>query len=168
MFPLKPLSAAAIPRALEKAERYRLLNQPWAAESICLDILEADPAHQKALRVLVLARADQFSGGDSARSVELARESLGKLTSEYERAYYAGIICERRAKAQLDRRTPGAGFVAYEWVREAMEWYEKAEPLRPTGNDDAILRWNTCARLLNESTHVVPRGAEHPAPAIGE
>jgi hypothetical protein len=168
VFPLKPLSAAAIPRALEKAERYRLLNQPWAAESICLDILAIDPGHQKALRVLLLARTDQFSGADSTRTLERARESLAKLTNGYERVYYAGIICERRAKAQLDKRTPGAGFVAYEWVREAMEWYEKAESLRPSGNDDAILRWNTCARLLNESTHVVPRGPDHSAPSIGE
>ena len=167
MFNLKPLSAAAIPRALDKAERYRLLNQPWAAESICLDILAADPGHQKALRVLLLARADQF-GADAGGLVKRAREALEKLTSDYERAYYAGIICERRAKAQLDNRAPGAGFIAYEWVREAMEFYERAEKLRPAGNDDAILRWNTCARLLNESTHVVPRGVERGEPAIGE
>ena len=36
MFELKPLSREAIPRALEKAERYRLLNEPAEAESICL------------------------------------------------------------------------------------------------------------------------------------
>ena len=167
MFTLKPLSVAAIPRALDKAERYRLLNQPWAAESICLDIVQVDPGHQRALRVLLLARADQF-GADASGLVKRAREALELLTSDYERAYYAGIICERRAKAQLESRAPGAGFIAYDWVREAMEFYERAERLRPAGNDDAILRWNTCARLLNESTHVVPRGAERSEPAIGE
>jgi len=29
-----------------------------------------------------------------------------------------------------------------------MRWYERAEGMRPSGNDEAILRWNTCARLL--------------------
>ena len=167
MFSPKPISPSAVPRALEKAERYRLLNQPWAAESICLDILAAEPGHQPALRVLLLALTDQFSAGMSG-GVERAREALAKLTGDYERAYYAGIICERRAKAQLDQRAPGAGFIAYEWIREAMGHYEKAETLRPAGNDDAILRWNTCARLLNESPHVVPRGEEQLVPAIGE
>jgi hypothetical protein len=38
-----------------------------------------------------------------------------------------------------------------------MSWYEKAEKLRPSGNDDALLRWNTCARLLNERADIVPR-----------
>jgi len=168
MFTLKKLSAAAVPPALEKAERYRLLNQPWAAESICLDILQAQPGHQKAVRMLLLARTDQF-GADIGAGVTRARETLAELTGDYERAYYAGIICERRAKAQLDQqRGPGAGFIAYEWFREAMSWYEKAEGLRPSGNDDALLRWNTCARLLNESPHIVPRGDEGLEPAIGE
>jgi hypothetical protein len=31
---------------------------------------------------------------------------------------------------------------------EAMSWYEHAETLRPPKNDDALLRWNTCARLI--------------------
>jgi len=29
-----------------------------------------------------------------------------------------------------------------------MSWYEKAEAVRPAANDDALLRWNTCARLI--------------------
>ena len=32
-------------------------------------------------------------------------------------------------------------------LRKAMDLYEKAEAIRPHGNYDAILRWNTCARL---------------------
>jgi hypothetical protein len=167
MYTLKRLSTEAIPRALEKAERYRLLNQPWAAESICLDIVAVEPAHQAALRVLLLARTDQF-GHDLAGGVERAREALARLRSEYERAYYAGIICERRGRAQMEQRAPGGGFIAYEWIREAMTWFERAEGLRPAGNDDAILRWNTCARLLNESPHIVPRGAEAPGVSLGE
>jgi hypothetical protein len=167
MFPLKHLSEGAIPRALDKAEHYRLLNQPWAAESICLDILAAQPGHQKAQRVLLLALTDQF-GANMGGGVDRARAALAQLTSEYERAYYAGIICERRAKAQLDQRVPGAGFIAYELLREAMTWYETAEKVRPEGNDNALLRWNTCVRLLNESPHIVPRIEEKVAPSFGE
>lgn len=167
MFTLKQVSTQAIPRALEKAQRYRLLSQPWAAESICLDILVTDPGHQQALKILVLARADQF-GVDSNGRVERAREALSQLTSDYERAYYAGIICERRAMAQMHQRRPGAGFIAYDWIREAMTWYEKAEEVRPSDNDDAILRWNTCARMLNDSTHIVARGVDQVEPSIGE
>jgi hypothetical protein len=158
-FELKRLSAAALPRALERAEHYRLLNEPWAAESICLDILAVEPAHQDALRVLLLARCDQFAH-DTGGVVQRAKETLAALTGDYERAYYAGLILERRAKARLQQRAPGAGFVAYEWLREAMTWYEKAGVLRPAGNDDAVLRWNTCARILNETPGVVARGDE--------
>ncbi|MFI5233530.1 MAG: hypothetical protein ACHQSE_13555, partial [Gemmatimonadales bacterium] len=127
--------------------------------SICLDILAVEPANQEALRVLLLARCDQFAH-DTAGAVQRARETLAALSGDYERAYYAGLIHERRAKARLQQRAPGAGFVAYEWLREAMTWYEKAESLRPAGNDDAVLRWNTCARILNETPGVVAREDE--------
>jgi len=49
MAELKRLHKDAIPAALEKAERYRLLNEPGEAESICLDILAVDPDNQRAL-----------------------------------------------------------------------------------------------------------------------
>lgn len=29
-----------------------------------------------------------------------------------------------------------------------MDHYEKAESIRPAGNDDALLRWNACARII--------------------
>jgi hypothetical protein len=166
-FELKRLSAAALPRALERAEHYRLLNEPWAAESICLDILAVEPANQAALRVLLLARCDEFAH-DTGDAVQRAKETLAQLTSEYERAYYAGLILERRAKARLNQRAPGAGFVAYEWLREAMTSYERAEALRPSGNDDALLRWNTCARMLNERADIVPRTDEPSGHTLGE
>jgi hypothetical protein len=167
MFTLKHLTPAAIPAALEKAERYRLLNQPWAAESICLDILATEPGHQFALRTLLLATSDQFAG-DLAGAVKRARAALAQLTSPYERAYYAGVICERRAKAHLAHGTPGSRFMAYEEFREAMTCYEEAEAIRPAGDDDAILRWNTCARLLNESPHIVAREDAAHEPVLGE
>jgi hypothetical protein len=166
-FELKRLSAAALPRALERAEHYRLLNEPWAAESICLDILAVEPAHQDALKVLLLARCDEFAH-ETGDAVQRAKETLAQLTNEYERAYYAGLILERRAKARLNQRAPGAGFVAYEWLREAMSWYEKAEALRPAGNDDAVLRWNTCARMLNDRADIVARPDEPSGHTLGE
>lgn len=167
MFSLKPISAAGVPAALQKAEHYRLLNQPWAAESICLDILQAEPGHQKALRVLLLARTDQF-GDHPARHTVHARETLKQLTSEYERAYYHGIICERRAKAEMEKHTPEAGHAAYQWIREAMEHFEEAEKLQASGDDNAILRWNSCVRLLQESPNVVPKEEERMEPVLGE
>ena len=144
---LKPITAAGIPAALQKAERYRLLNDSSAAESICLDVLEADPENQAALVTLLLSITDQLRS-DLSGGVMRAREVLPRLTNEYKRAYYAGIICERRAKAQLRATTPGAADVASDWLHEAMSHFEEAERLRPAGNDESILRWNTCVRML--------------------
>ena len=127
MYTLKPLSREAIPAALEKAQRYRLLNEALEAESICRDILEAEPGNQEAT-----------------------------IADEYGRHYYAGIICERRAKAQLKRGGPHAGHIAHDWFTEAMEHFEKAAEVRPPGNDGAILRWNTCARILMANPRLVP------------
>jgi len=147
MFNLKPLSAEAIPAALEKAMRYRLLNEPGEAESICHDVLCIDPENQQALIILLLALTDRFGKGYAVGVVE-AQEVLTRLRDSYERTYYAGIICERRAKARLQMGSPGAGHEAYHFLREAMNWYEKAEAIRPPGNDDALLRWNACARII--------------------
>jgi hypothetical protein len=144
---LKPITREGIPAALQKAERYRLLNDSSAAESICLDVLEIDPTNQEALVSLLLAITDQFRHGQP-EGVSRAREVLPRLTDEYERVYYAGIICERRARAHLDRDALGSAEIAAEWFRDAMRWYEKAEIIRPGGNDEAILRWNTCVRML--------------------
>jgi hypothetical protein len=127
----------------------------------------AEPGHQKALRVLLLARTDQF-GANSARHTAHARETLKQLTSEYERAYYHGIICERRAKAEIEKHTTESGHAAYEWIREAMEHFEAAEMLKNSGDDNAILRWNSCVRLLQESPNVVPRAVERMEPVLGE
>jgi tetratricopeptide (TPR) repeat protein len=147
MFELKRLSREAIPAALEKAVRYRLLNEPAEAESICHDVLAIDPENQHALVTLLLALTDRFDKG-YAVGVMHAREVLPKLRDAYERAYYAGIICERQAKSHLQRGNPGAHSAAYEFLREAMAHYETAEAIRPPGNDDALLRWNACARMI--------------------
>ena len=137
MFTLKPLSKDAIPSALAKAERYRLLNEPGEAESICLDVLQIEPDNQEALVSLLLAITDQFQE-ELSEGVRRAREVLPRLTDEYRRAYYSGIICERRAKAQLHRGALGSAEVAADWFAEAMTWYERAEKMRPPDDDEAL------------------------------
>ena len=159
MFELKSLGPDSIGAALKKVERYRLLNEPAEAESICLDVLRVDPGNQQALVMLLLALTDQFDRGTAA-AVNQAREILPALTSEYERSYYAGIICERRAKALVSQGTPGSASVAYQSLREAMMHYERAEPLRPPHDDSTVLRWNTCARLIMRSQHLAPGSEE--------
>ena len=158
-FDLKSISRAGVPAALQKAERYRLINDPSSAESICLDVLEVDPDNQQAIVTLILAITDQFGAGP-AEGVRRAKEQLRRLGDEYKRAYYAGIVCERCAKAQLRTEAPGSGETAYHWLREAMSWYEKAEAQRPAGNDESILRWNTCARMLSRDQRLRPSTRE--------
>ncbi len=160
MFKLKPLSKEAIPAALEKANCYRFLNEPIEAESICLDILEVEPENQQAIITLLLALTDQF-GHDLGTQFTRARDLFPRLKDEYSRIYYRGIICERRAKVHLDRGGPGSGHLAYDWFRQAMEAYDSAIDKRLAGNDDAILRWNACARIVMNNSSVVPAGQEN-------
>jgi hypothetical protein len=145
---LKSIPETAVPAALEKALRYRLLNEPLEAESICLDILRADPDNQETIVTLLLARTDLFADEYTA-AFERAKAVLPRLTSEYDRAYYEGVIHERWAKAQTLRRVPM--HVVTGWYLHAMHCYERAEALAPPDNPDAILRWNTCARVVERS-----------------
>src|SRR4029077_5737280 len=158
MSELKSLSQEAIPAALEKAERYRLLNEPGEAESICLDILKTDSENQQAIITLLLALTDRFEKGYAVSDMQ-TKELLSRMKSEYDRAYYTGIVAERRAKVKLRQNTPDCRFQAYDLFREAMSWFEKAEAIRPPGHDDALLRWNTCARII-ERNNLVPREEE--------
>ena len=155
MFELKPLHPDAIPSALEKANRYRLLNEPGAAESIYLDILAIDPDNRDALINIVLAMSDRF-GKDYAIGDARVTEYLMRIHGDYERNYYTGIVYERRAKATLDK----GGVGAYELFRQAMDCFETAEKMRPAGNDDAILRWNGCARVITRN-NLGPRDMPH-------
>jgi hypothetical protein len=164
-FELKRIGAESIPEALTKVERYRLLNEPSLAESICLDILEAAPGNQEALVALLLARTDQFGAGASQAS---ALELLARIESDYSRAYYGGIIWERTAHHHLRQARPNSPSAAYHALRRAMEFYERAEALRPSGNDDAILRWNTCARVIMRNQSVRPLPFEEPQPIMSE
>jgi hypothetical protein len=158
MYELKPISRDGAAAALQKAERYRLINEPSAAESICLDVLSVDADNQQALVDLILSITDQFVHAPAAEYGR-AVQFLPRLRDEYKRAYYEGIICERRAKAHLAVADPGASEMAYDWFVRALAHYERAERMRPPGNDEAILRWNTCVRILE-------RGKEHLKPGI--
>ena len=97
-----------------------------------------------------------------------ARETLARLTDDYERAYYAGLICERLAKAALDHRAPGSRFIGLRRAARGDGVVREGGGDPPGGDDDAILRWNTCARLLNQSPHIAPRGERCAEPVIGE
>jgi hypothetical protein len=159
------LSKAAVPAALEKAERYRLLNEPSEAESICLDVLVVDPDNQAALVGLLLALTDQFSHEPAA--APRAQQVAEQLRDGYERLYYAGIVAERRAKAHLQRGGASRHGV-YEWLMDALELYERAAAIRPAANDDAILRWNACVRVLRDHPNLQPAGDERGEPQFLE
>jgi hypothetical protein len=166
MYALKPISHDSVAGALAKAERYRLLNEPGEAESICRDILEIEPGNQQALISLVLALTDQI--GHHARAFEGARALADRLDSAYDRAYYAGIAWERRAKARHNGGAHGAHGYAYDWIVRALALFEEAERLRAPGNDDAILRWNACVRYLGWHKELAPAPEEMPQPIVSE
>jgi tetratricopeptide (TPR) repeat protein len=142
---LKSISKSGITEALAKVQHYRYLNQAEEAESICRDVLAVDPENQMALRLLGLTITDQFKGTltDGFRE---AQSCFERLSSPYERSYYMGILHERRAKAQMR-----AGHLAHSLLasfENALRCFEEAEKIRPAGNDDALLRWNRCVRLM--------------------
>jgi hypothetical protein len=147
---LKPLSKEGIAAAIEKAEHYRLLNQPKLAESICLDVLAVDPKNSTANIILLLALTDQFGRAAASKASKQALLIAQGLPDDYSRKYYSGIVYERQAGNALASGVPGSDFDAYEWFIEAMDCFEQAEVLHPAGNDDAILRWNTCARTISQ------------------
>ena len=146
-FTLKPLSKEGLEGALAKAEHYRLLNQPRLAESICRDILLVDHENQKAEIVLLLSLTDQF-GQSSSRAGKQAQEIADRLKDEYARIYFTGIIHERQGSVSLNSGIPGSDYDAFEWYMDAMQFYEKADALDQTANNDPALRWNTCARII--------------------
>lgn len=151
---LNRISVAAVPAALEKARQYRGLQEPEQAESICLDILDADAAHLGAKRMLILALTDQFGRSGQLLDPKRALRIVDQLPEEYERLYFRGLICERRGRAMLNESMSRS--FTWEYFREAMQWYEKAQPFRPEHNDDAILRWNSCLRTLQRE-RLAPR-----------
>lgn len=165
MLEIKTISKVAIPHAIKKAERYRLIDDPGQAESICLDILEVEPDNHEVQVMLILSLTDQLKYRMEAHGEAKAR--IADLDDAYERAYYTGVLYERRARVHYRAATAGSGFVAYEWFVRSLEAYAEAEQLRPAGNDDCLYRWNAVARTLNRSKSLQP--APHdPTPVFME
>jgi len=160
MVELKRLKPEAVPHAIVRAKQYRLLNEPNEAESICLDILEAIPGHQDALITLLLSLTDKFADSGLLPSFDQAKDIIAKLDDSHCKSYYAGIIYERRGKYHLKQGGPGAGSVAYEWLCKAMESYGEAMDRCDPDNQDTVLRWNSCARIINTNPDVKPFDAE--------
>lgn len=156
MIELKQITADAIPAALVKAKQYRLLNEPNEAESICLDILAADPDHQEALITLLLALTDKFGENGLVPAFDQAKHIVERLDSSRSKHYYEGIIFERRGKFHLKQGGPGSGGVAYDWLARAMESFDQSLAESDKENQDTVLRWNSCARLMNEHPDVKP------------
>ena len=146
-FALKRISPDAIDHAVERAEHYRLLNDPEQAESICLDILAVDARNERARITLILSLTDQFRRGGGSHLVRRTKEHVRELSGDYERAYYAGVVAERQGRAHLLHGGMQRTF-AYEALHEAMQHYQEADALKPAGVDDAILRWNACVRTI--------------------
>ena len=167
---LKQLSAAAIPAALAKAERYRLLNEPEQAESICEDVLAIDPGNVEAKAMLILALTDQLADGapDRGQALSRAQALAATVASEYHRAYFRGLIAERRGRALLSRGGAGSRANAGEWLREAMECFAEAEPMRPADDDSAILRWNACQRLFDRHPELSQKHEDSSEPVMSE
>jgi hypothetical protein len=166
MFTLRPISRDSVDGSLAKAERYRLLNEPNEAESICRDILEIDPENRQARVSLILALTDQIPQDPTAFSSAI--NAIGGLESAYDRAYYSGIAWERRAKAFHGGGAHGSGGYVYDWLVKALHLFDEAERLRPAGNDDAILRWNACVRFLDRHKELRPSTEELPEPILSE
>jgi tetratricopeptide (TPR) repeat protein len=156
-FQLKTISKQGIAEAFSKVTLYRSLNEPEEAESICHDILAVEPENQMAQRMLGLAITDQFTGqvADRYAAVEKLFENLA---DPYERLYYKGLLYERRAKAQMRAGRPPQ--VLFALFRQAMDHFEEAEKIRPSDNDDSVLRWNRCVRLLRELPDIEPEPQE--------
>ncbi|MEP7346160.1 MAG: hypothetical protein ABI877_12870, partial [Gemmatimonadaceae bacterium] len=142
-----------------------LLNDSAAAESICADILAIEPENAEAAITHVLAITDQFAESH-VDTLARAREGVQRMQDPYKNAYYNGIICERWGKALVQRHIPRAAEMAYDWIDQAMRWFEKAEALRPAGNDESILRWNSCVRLMQRNSQLKPAPAEAYEPSF--
>jgi hypothetical protein len=161
MIELKPIKPEATSSALEKAKRYRLLNEPDETESICLDILAINPGHQETLITLVLALTDKFVDAGLNPAYDTARKMISQLDSTYCQSYYTGIVYERRAKFHYKQGGPGSAAVAYDWFAKAMAAYDEALAGCDPDNQDALLRWNSCVRFINRHQELQSFGVDH-------
>ncbi|WP_419660401.1 hypothetical protein Dvar_07620 [Desulfosarcina variabilis str. Montpellier] len=151
---LKTLTPEALPAALEKAHQYRLLSEPYESESICMDILAVEPDHQEALYTLILSLTDKFAYVGLEPSFDQAMDATTRLKSANDRAYYTGLIYERRAKYHFRQGDPDAKATAYAWFDKAMKEYNQAMNGGVAEHQDAVLRWNSCVRFIGSHSEL--------------
>ena len=150
MYNLKPLSKEAIPKAIDRAKQYRSLLQPWHAESICRDVQAVDPENQQNLIILFLAVTDQFGSEKHSKNIKDAEVIMNQLKDSYQQDYAKGIMYERLASAALNMGGARSGYIAYYHLIDALKWYEKSEKSNIDKNEESILRWNTCVRMIEQ------------------
>lgn len=149
----QPIPKGNVQKAMERAEHYRLLNEPEQAESICRDIVSVDPENEKAWIHLLLSLSDQFPK-DKEDARKEATEALVHIKSDFLNHYYQGIIHERWGRANMKF---GHGHQAVmSWISKAMQSYQKAIELAPADDPDPTLRWNTCVRLMEKLSKSAP------------
>lgn len=155
---LKILETGEIDAALAAAEACWSRSEVEVAQSICQDILEADPDHPTALELLFLSRVALLSKG-LPKGVERAQELIPRFGSEFDRAFFSGVLRETQARYLLERRGRHSSFVAYSWFRHAMDDFDEAstkDPNRP----EPRLHWNACLRTLQANPQCVPAPEE--------
>jgi len=129
-------------------------------------VLTVAPGDREATITLLLSLTDQFTSPRGSR-VREATKLVETLEDEYDRIYYAGMVCERRGLASLTKAGPGSGPIAYDWLRRAMDHYQNADEVGPDGNEEALLRWNTCVRVIMREAQIRPL-PDDPSPTMLE
>ena len=127
--------------------------------------LQADPSNADAVRTLILALTDSFQYHELG-SVSRAQDLVATLPSEYERAYFAGLVAERRARALLVRGGPGRACPRAICCARRCAPSNAPNRVKPSDNDDALLRWNACARLFQRHPELVAADEERTAPVM--
>ena len=151
---LKTIEKADLDAALAAAQNSWSELRADNAESICLDILEADPGNQSALELLLRSRIELLKKG-LPRGVAQAEELIPRLESDFDKAFFSGMLREGQARYLLEKRGRQSSNVAYSWFRQAMEDYEEALSKNP-GRIEPKLHWNACVRTIQSNPHCIP------------
>ena len=144
---VKRISTAGIAEAIAKAELYRSLSEPEEAESICRDILTIEPQHQLALRLLGLP--DRSVHRSWVRSYREAEEIFQQLN---DRMNGTTTLGSRTSDARKRSSKPGNCLLTVQALRTGSYLSQRLRN-SPAENDDAILRWNRCVRLLQDPAY---------------
>ena len=150
----KNLESADLDAALAAAQASWAELRAEETESICLDILELDPNHRSTLDLLLRCRIELLKKG-LPQSVARAQELIPQLDSDFDQAFYSGMIREAQARYLLEKRGRATSGVAYSWFRHAMDDFAAASNL-DAGRVEPKLHWNACLRTLENNPQCVP------------